>query len=117
MQSLRNASFLVRLVLAWFALSLGVAVASPLVNPVGMQLVCSTGGAIKLIAPSDDGGQPVAGHTLDCPLCISIDAPPVAKQGLSDAALPPAAAVSSIPSGRIALLAGAPLPARGPPAR
>ena len=39
MQALRNASFLARLVLAWFALAIGVAVASPIVKPKSMELL------------------------------------------------------------------------------
>ena len=63
-----------RLVLAWFALSLGVAVASPLVKPVAMELVCSSGGAAKLVVKGDDGTAQPAGHLLDCPLCAAVGA-------------------------------------------
>ena len=47
LQSLRNAPHLTRLVLVWFALFVGVAVASPLVNPEGVQLVCTTAGSVN----------------------------------------------------------------------
>ena len=77
MQALRHARFLARLVLAWFALSLGVAIASPLVNPQSMELVCATGGAMKLIVKNDDGTAAERSHTLDCPLCASVAAPGV----------------------------------------
>ena len=43
--------------LGWlvFVLSLGVAVASPMVNPKAMQLICSASGSVKLLVQSDDG--------------------------------------------------------------
>lgn len=113
MQALRNASFLARLVLAWFALSIGVAVASPAVQPAGLALICS-GGGIVLVA-GDDGGTAPTGHTLECPLCVGLGAPPPAASNAIDQPLPLARAVQSIPSARIAALTAAPLPARGPP--
>ena len=112
MQRLRQARFLARLVLAWFALSIGVAVASPIVQPKAVQLVCS-GGQMKLMVQGD-ADEPVASHTLDCPLCASLDAPPpprstaVVEQPLSHA-------VQAIPAARLAARVSAPLPARGPP--
>jgi hypothetical protein len=116
MQSLRRARFLARLVLAWFALSLGVAIASPLVKPSGIEVICSGTGAMKLLVKGDaDGGKPASSHTLDCPLCASIAAPPPAVR--TDLVFVPALghAVQPIPAARIAALTAAPLPARGPP--
>ncbi|MFN3377002.1 MAG: DUF2946 family protein [Burkholderiaceae bacterium] len=107
--------FLARLVLAWFALSLGVAVASPLVHPQAMELVCSGSGAIKLIVKIDDGAQQPSSHTLDCPLCMHLGALPPATM----VALPPphplAHALGTIAAAHIAGRIGAPLPPRGPP--
>jgi hypothetical protein len=116
MQALRNASILARLVLAWFALSIGVAVAAPLVNPVGVDLVCSASGGIKLMVKGDTGNGKSVGHTLDCPLCAATGAPP--PVAAAPAAYEPALAhvLQSIPAARIAALTAAPLPARGPPA-
>jgi hypothetical protein len=75
MQTLRHARFLARLVLAWWAFSLGVACASPLVNPQSIELVCASGGAMKLIIKTADGNE-ASSHTLDCPLCVALSAPP-----------------------------------------
>ena len=114
MQALRRARFLARLVLAWFALSLGIAVASPLVKASDIEVICS-GGSMKVMVKGDpQQGQP-AGHTLDCPLCASMAAPPPVVR--SDLAFVPALghAVQPIPAARIAALTAAPLPARGPP--
>ena len=74
MQTLRRAHFLARLVLVWFALSLGVAAASPLVQPRVMELVCSSAGMVKILVQTDDGMQEVSNHTLDCPLCLAAGA-------------------------------------------
>jgi hypothetical protein len=114
MQALRNASFLARLVLAWFALSIGVAVASPLVQPQSIELICSGAGAMKLLVKDADGGQTQPGTTLDCPLCASLAAPPPAALGVA-MPQPLGRSTQSIPSARLAALTAAPLPARGPP--
>ena len=115
MQALRKASFLARLVLAWFALSIGVAVASPLVKAPGFELICSGGAGMQLLAQSDQDGVPVAGHTLDCPLCASLASPPAKAQGVTQATRPPSHVVQSSTSLRIAALTAPPPPARGPP--
>ena len=116
MQALRQASFLMRLVLEWFALSLGVAIASPLLHPVAMEMVCTASGATKLVVQGDDG---TAAHnpTLDCPLCALLDAPPPVRSLAAATAAPHAQLVAAIPATRVAAAAAAPLPARGPPAR
>ena len=51
MQALRNASFLARLVLAWFALAIGVAVASPVLKTQSFELICSGGSGMQLLRP------------------------------------------------------------------
>lgn len=116
MQTLRRAHVLARFVLVWFALALGAAIASPIVKPQAMELVCSAGGAVKLVT-SDDGAPSSAGHTLDCPLClISSSAPPPALQLQVEPQQPLAYSLRPIPAAPIAGRTAAPLPARGPPA-
>lgn len=116
MQALRNASFLARLVLAWFALAVGVAVASPVVKPHGIELLCSGGGGMKLLVTSEDGSGPASGgHILDCPLCASLDAPPGSAGNLPQAQRPSAGLLLSLAQVRSAALVAAPPPARGPP--
>ena len=115
MQPLRNARLIARLVLAWFALSLGVAIASPLVAPKATQLVCS-GASVKLIVENSDGTMAEIGHSaLDCPLCAVMNAPPPvanmavqSPHALSHALLP-------IQAAHIAARIGAPWQARAPP--
>jgi hypothetical protein len=114
MQALRNAPRLARLVLAWFALTLLTAAASPVMQADGGQWVCS-GGAMKLVLKGEPG-EAAGTQTLDCPLCIAQDAaPPIATAALPRVH-PLGHAVQPIPAARIAALTAAPLPARGPPA-
>lgn len=116
MQTLRRAHLLARFVLAWFVLAVGVAIASPVVKPQSMELICSGGGVMKLLVKSDDGSAAQSSHTLDCPLCATPGAPPPALQAGATLA-PPSAGVQPVlaVSPRISRPA-APLPARGPPA-
>lgn len=105
-----------RAVLAWFALSLGVAIASPLVNPQALELVCSSAGVMKVIAKTDGGAQEMGSTHLDCPMCMPFVAPPPAAPAT---AVPPpsplAYALRPVVAARIAAATAAPLPARGPP--
>ena len=116
LQTLRNARLIARLVLVWFALALGAAIASPLVSPKAMELVCSGSGAMKLLVKADDGSTEISTHALDCPLCTSLGAPPPVARTDAPSAQPLAHVLRTIPAARIAALTGAPLPARGPPA-
>ena len=117
MQPLRNAHLLARFVLVWFALSMGLAIASPLVQPKGLQLVCSAAGAITIQFDQGDGGansgQP---KTLDCPLCAAAGTPPpqIALQVLAPMGLAYALHLSADPLST--RRSAAPLPPRGPPA-
>ena len=116
MQALRNAFFLARLVLAWFALAVGVAVASPLVNPQSIELLCSGSGSMKVLVKSADGTPAPATHTtLDCPLCATAGAPPPVALVAAPFVHALAHCVQPIPAARIAARTAAPLPARGPP--
>jgi hypothetical protein len=108
---LRQAKLLTRLVLVWFVLSLGVAVASPLVKPGSVQLVCS-GTSVKLV---NTDGDEASAHTLDCPLCGSAAlALPVVPLGfVFDSPL--SQALARDVSAHLAVLTAAPLSARAPP--
>ena len=115
LQTLRCLRWLARLVLAWFVLSIGVAVASPLVHPQAMELICSGSGAIKVLVKTDDGAKELSSHTLDCPLCAHVGAPPPASQAQLPVVHPLAHALRPIPAAHIASRTAAPLPPRGPP--
>lgn len=117
MQLLRASTLLARLVLAWFVLSLGVAVASPLVQPQALELVCGTGAAAKLVMLDSDG-QAVAAdhHALDCPACLAATLPPPVVILQLPVAAPVPLAQHPFHAAHLAALTGAPLPPRGPPA-
>jgi len=115
MQQRRNAIQITRLVLVWFALSVGVAIASPVINPKGMDMVCTGTGAMKLVVQGDDDAS-ASSLTLDCPLCASICAPPPALNTALTQASPLAHALQPLASAHIAALTAPPLPSRGPPA-
>lgn len=115
MQNLRRAHWITRLVLVWFALFVGAAVASPLVKSEGLQMVCSGMGGMQLVNldAGDEAGQTVP-QGLDCPLCLQAAAPapspcqPTHPGGLAHALYP-------IASARLASLIGLPWQARAPP--
>ena len=114
MDRLRSSIQIARFVLVWFALSVGIAIASPLVKPESTMLVCTGSGMMKLVVTGDDTGKP-SSPKLDCPLCATIAPPPPAfnttltqPSPLSHALLPTVAA-------HIASLTAPPLPSRGPP--
>ena len=115
MQTLRRAHLLARLVLAWFVLSLGVAVASPLVAPQSMQVVCAASGAMKLVISGADGSEAPKSHLLDCSLCFVVAPPPSPEVALARLPQPLAFALGHGPAAHIAARTGAPLPPRGPP--
>jgi hypothetical protein len=116
MSCLRHAHHLGRLVLLWFALSLGVAIASPIVHPQAMELVCTSVGAIKVIMQTDDGAQELGAVHMDCPMCTPTGAPPPVAVQVLPMPQPLGHALQSIPAAHIAAATAAPLPARGPPA-
>jgi hypothetical protein len=107
---------LARLVLAWFVLSIGVAVASPVVHPRSMELVCSAAGSIKLVVHADDGVQEAGAAHLDCALCLPGGAPPpLALAPAMPSLLPLGRALQPVEAARIAAATAAPPPARAPP--
>ncbi len=116
MERLRHARVLARLVLAWFALSVGVAMAAPVLQPAAVQWICTGGGAAKLLLSADDGPTAPAGHTPDCPLCATPALPPPDGGRHLDPAAPGASAQGTPPAW-VALRRDAPPPGRGPPAR
>lgn len=119
MALLRSSSRLARLVLAWFALTLGVAAASPLIHPQALQLVCGDGPGARLVAVTGDGQAIVDldHRTLDCLACLGTTLPPPAGIAALPSAVPAAHLLQPWHAAPVAVPAGAPLPPRGPPAR
>ena len=117
MQAFRQLRHLTRFVLVWFALSLGVAMASSLVAPKATELVCTSGGMVKLVAVDGTDSAAPSHAQMDCALCMPMALPPapcavslVQVSPLSHALQPTAAA-------HIASATSPPLPSRGPPAQ
>ena len=103
-----------RWVLVWFALFTGAAIASPLIQPVSLQMVCSASGNMKLVSADGDSTQAVQAPGMDCPLCAG-SLPPLALQGslVKPSAL--AHALQPMAAAHIASITAPPLPSRGPP--
>jgi hypothetical protein len=113
----RQAPLIARLVLVWFALFIGASIASPLVHPSAVQVVCSGYGAMKLVTGDNENADVKTLAGMECPLCASLATLPAAPaavvpppDGLSHALRPCVAA-------HLAWVTGSPLPPRGPPAR
>jgi hypothetical protein len=123
MQMLRSSFWLTRLVLAWFALAMGVSIAAPFVHPQSLELVCSSSGEARWVQVGSDTdadtSQDALGashHHIDCALCLSVMAPPpLALPGLSTSQQSLSYALQPVPAAHVASATRAPLPARGPP--
>ncbi len=117
MHTLRHLRALACLMLAWFALSIGVATASPFVSPQPVQLVCSGAGEVKLRVLTEDGTQEQRSQMLDCPLCVHLGgaAPPPESLRLLPAPRLMTHVLQPVAEAHIAVRTAAPLSARGPP--
>lgn len=115
LQSLRQAAWLARLVLAGVLLSLGVALASPIAKPRAVEMICSGAGVVKFIVQTDDGAQEMGSTPMDCPMCQSFVAPPPAVVGWAEPPDALAHALTPVAAAHIAWVSRAPLPSRGPP--
>jgi hypothetical protein len=105
----------IRLVLGWFLLSLGAAIASPVVHPQAFELICSGTGTAKVVVQTDDGAREMGAAHLDCPLCLPAGAPPPLPAVALPPVLPLARAVQAVPAAVPGAAAALPPPARAPP--
>ena len=117
MDYLRQTKTLARLVLVWFALSLGVAMASSLVAPKATEMVCTSGGMLKIV--SLDGNDSIApSHgQMDCALCAPMALPPAPCSVQLVQPSPLSHALQPVAAAHIASATAPPLPSRGPPAQ
>jgi hypothetical protein len=113
MEILRRAHRLTCLLLAWFALSVGVAIASPVINPQAMELICSGSGSTKVLVAGEGDAWDGASHMHDCRLCVMTGAPPVPVVFAPHQ--PPAQPLAPILPVPVAAQTAAPLSARAPP--
>jgi hypothetical protein len=109
------ARLIARWVLMWFALSLGAAIASPLINPQSTEMVCSAAGVMRLVVHLDDGSTELAGISLDCPLCANLGAPPPPVVLVPEPVFDLAFSLLPLEVARIASLLRGPWQARAPP--
>jgi len=117
MKPLRRFTMITRLVLAWFVLALGVAIASPIVKPQNILLICTGTGAMKVLVQAEDGTADVqVQSSLDCPICANLAAPPPESGLVVKSGHPLAYALQGLPAALIAARTASPMPARGPPA-
>jgi len=117
MQAFRQLRHLTRFVLVWFALSLGVAMASSLAAPKATELVCTSGGMVKLVAvDGTDSAAPSHGQ-LDCALCLPMALPPAPCAVPLVQVSPLSHALQPVAAAHIASATAPPLPSRGPPAQ
>ena len=105
-----------RLVLVWFALFIGVAIASPILNPTETQMVCSSAGGMKMVPSSEEGAEAKLTANMDCPLCAPVVVPLQSGSTTFDHASPLAHSLHPVAAAIIAAHTAPPLPSRGPPA-
>jgi hypothetical protein len=116
LHTLRNTPWLAKLALLWFALTLGVAVASPMVNPQEELIICTSAGMVKVVLNADGSISTEPSGELSCPLCVvGSAAPPAFSIVLPEPVQPLGYVLQSIPAARIAVSTAAPPPSRGPP--
>jgi hypothetical protein len=115
MQLLRNTKLLSKLVLVWFALYLGSAVASSVINPGTMQMLCSADGVMKMVDMPGNDGEFKTTAGMDCPLCAAVTAPPPPLSANFEKHSPLGHALQPVAAAHIASLTAPPLPSRGPP--
>jgi hypothetical protein len=115
MHILRTSLTLTRLVLVWFMLTFGVAVASPVIAPKTLVLLCSHEGSKAVVLDADGKIVTTDAQTLNCPLCLPATAPPPAFFMPLPVSSSAPAVLPCFTSEHVSAPVGAPLPARGPP--
>jgi hypothetical protein len=116
METLRRSKLVASLMLAWFALFLGFAIASSAIKPGNSQIVCSAGGGMKMVDLDGNEDDHQISASMDCPLCASVAAPPSRLTALFTKPSALEHALHPIAAAHIAALTAPPLPSRGPPA-
>ncbi len=116
LHTLRNTPWLAKLALLWFALTLGVAVASPLVNPQEDLVICTSAGMVKVKLHADGSISTEPSSEAQCPLCVAGSAAPPTLINLQPEPLQALADVLPWPVAvHVATSTAAPPPSRGPP--
>lgn len=116
MSRLRQSVWISCFVLLSYSAVLGGAMLLPLISGAELQVVCLGNGGMKLVAVDPEGnGEVVPSQTVSCPLCQVFGPPPVERVTEATRYSPLARALEPVVTAHLTALAGAPLPARGPP--
>jgi len=116
MHTLRNTPWLARWALLWFALTLGLAVASPLVDPQQELVLCTSAGMVKVRLHADGSLSTGLSSEVQCPLCLlGAAVPPAFAHGIAEPLQTMGDVLPGIPSAYHAVSTAAPPPSRGPP--
>jgi hypothetical protein len=107
--------FIARLVLVWFALFIGAAIAAPIVHPTETQMVCSSMGGMKMVAMDNEGADANTATRMDCPLCAAVAIPLQAASVRFEKPSALAHSLQPLAAAHIASVTAPPLPSRGPP--
>lgn len=113
--TLRTSHRTVRLALLWFALTLGAAVASPVIHPQTELVVCTGVGLQKVLINADGSVSSSTDSGISCPLCVMGDAPPPVTYSGVAAVYATGQAVPIAPVAPAVTFTATPPPARGPP--
>jgi glucan phosphoethanolaminetransferase (alkaline phosphatase superfamily) len=116
MHGLRSFRWIAQLVLAWFALFLGSAIASTVIEPDSVQIVCAAGGGMKMVDMSEDDEALMSTLSLDCPLCAFVTVPLLTSSARFEQLSSLAHALHPFAAAHMASVTAPPLPSRGPPA-
>lgn len=116
LQLLRNRPWLARWLLLSWTLSLGAAVATPMVQPRHEVMICSVSGMVTVLLNEDGtvASTELAGKS--CPLCVLPGVLPAPQQPPIGASTQVIGRVSQgIAFSHVVALTAPPLPSRGPP--
>jgi hypothetical protein len=113
--SLRSSPWLAKLALLWFVLTLGVAVASPVVHPQEELVICSGMGMQKVVLNDDGSTSSSAVEGMSCPLCLMAMALPASTLPTLEQPRYLSHVLHSTITAQLVAIRAAPLPARGPP--
>lgn len=102
-----------RWLLGCLLMSWCLAYATPLLHPTALELVCSSGGSLRLVDLST--GEEASSSMPDCALCLTGGAPLPDVAGLPELIPPGPPTLGRAPRFTLAIATAAPPPARGPP--
>lgn len=102
-------------VMVWLLLAFAVALASPVVHPKSIELLCTGTGSVKLLIGGSDDTDTTVSMSPDCVLCVQGSAPPPSAPLHASAPHNLVYALQPVAQLNAAWRTAPPLPARGPP--